>query len=207
MSKRVSEGCGESSYKAEQAMAEYVRTFPKDNRATALARWRLGSPPEGAEAPPTESWPAVFEALKVFVAETLRLPATAVAAATNAHTKASTEANVDGSSPNEAAEQPQMSEAQRKAEAKLADRRERFKVHAEEAVWKHFEHRAVVAMPSIRLMRRAQMGQISMQQVRRWRIDVGALLPRWVGEALAGLMLVWVGVSCNEVLHLAMRAK
>lgn len=70
-------------------------------------------------------------------------------------------------------------------------------------MWKHFEHRAVVALPSMRLLRAAQVGHVSLGTFRRLRVSMGSVVPAWAAEALAGVLLVWVAASCYDALSRA----
>ena len=51
------------------------------------------------------------------------------------------------------------------------------------------------------LLRRAQLGHVSLKQIRRWSVDMGALLPAWLAEGLAGVMLVYAASCCHLVLQ------
>ena len=70
MSDKVSIECGASSAAAEAAMVRYLRRLPKAERAAALKEWAL--PPSPSLIASSEDWAAVFEALKAFVADSLR---------------------------------------------------------------------------------------------------------------------------------------
>ena len=70
-------------------------------------------------------------------------------------------------------------------------------------MWRHFAHRAQVAAPSLRLLRHAQLGHVSLRTLRRMRVPTGSLVPSGVAETLAALVLVWVGASCHDALRRA----
>jgi len=229
MSKHVGETCGSSSVVAERAMCDYLRAYPKAMRARILSTWRLGAVPSGAEGvgmppvPPTEEWPVVFEGLKAFVAETLRptrAPDTtraaegkAAGAATQgklgsvAAAEAKTGAEAEGSISPSISPSISLSATEAAAEARLSPQqlayREKLRTEAEASVWRHFAHRAEVAAPSLRLLRHAQLGHVSLRTLRRMRVPTGSLVPSGVAETLAALVLVWVGASCHDALRRA----
>ena len=217
MTNQVCETCGASSVEAERAIWAHVRCFPLHRRARVLKRWKLAegvaeqtagkiadaarssmseeaAPPaaeqdsssDGAGAstayrervPPTEVWSEVFERIKELVAEN--------------HLKRSAPAADDDDDDEE-----------ENVSMQVRRLRERLRVEAEEATWSHFAHRAAVAMPSMRLLKRAELGHITLQHLRRWRIDLGPLVPRWIGEGLAGLLLVYVAHCCELVVRRA----
>ena len=100
-------------------------------------------------------------------------------------------------------EEEELDEAGQRTKRK----RERLRGLAEDAAWEHFGHRAAVAMPSFRLLRRAEMGDITLPMLRRWRVGMGALLPSWLGESLAGLVVVYAGWLCQLTVRLAIAAR
>ena len=230
MSKHVGETCGSSSVVAERAMCDYLRAYPKAMRARILSAWRLGAVPSGAEGvgmppvPPTEEWPVVFEGLKAFVAQSLRpmrapdmtrAPDTTRAAegkGAGAATQSKSQrklgmAAAEAKAGAEAEGSITLSATEAAAEARLSPQqlayREKLRNEAEAAVWRHFAHRAQVAAPSLRLLRHAQLGHVSLRTLRRMRVPTGSLVPSGVAETLAALVLVWVGASCHDALRRA----
>ena len=196
MSDRVSESCGPTSVTAERAMQSYLRRFPPTARAAVLSNWTLqqvGSASAGVAR--TEDWPQVFESLKEFVAKDLRIKL--------AVTKAAGESNPNGAARRGGGREGEESAASHEdIDASISDkeqaRRQKLRAAAEVMVWKHFEHRAVVALPSLRLLRYGETGLVTLQQMRRWRVSVGSLVPPWVGESLGGLALVYLGVAFEQ---------
>ena len=213
MSRQVAEACGTTSVTAEHAMLSYLHSLPRARRRDALRSWELSPPPLAVHVPATEAWPVVFEGLKAFVAESLsdrpsREDATAGAAKEDGSAQVAG-APAGGDTDEEAAEVATAAAAEAAEvaarEARRQERRHRrLRKRAEEAVWTHFAHRAEVAMPSLRLLRCGQEGLISLQQMRRWRIDVGAIVPAWLAESIAGLLLVWVAISCYDTISRAL---
>jgi hypothetical protein len=61
----------------------------------------------------------------------------------------------------------------------------------------------LLAAPSLRLLRHAQLGHVSLRTLRRMRVPTGSLVPSGVAETLAALVLVWVGASCHDALRRA----
>jgi hypothetical protein len=100
-----------------------------------------------------------------------------------------------------------LSATEAAAEARLSPQqlayREKLRTEAEASVWRHFAHRAEVAAPSLRLLRHAQLGHVSLRTLRRMRVPTGSLVPSGVAETLAALVLVWVGASCHDALRRA----
>ena len=165
----MAETCGVTSVEVERIITLYLRTFPPGERKAALKALTLTSASREAEVPKTEDWKEVFVRIKEFVATT-ELTARKLA-----------EATADGEHGDETEEES----------ARRVRRRPRLRDRAEEAAWKHFEHRAAVSVPSLRLLRRAQMGQIPLPTLRRWRVPVGSVLPLWVGDGISGLLIAY----------------
>ena len=182
MSDQISESTGTTSVAAEMAICRYLRRLPIDRRRAELRLWKLGKRPEDPTqpyVPRTEDWDDVFVRLKEFVAERIqKLPP-----------------------PPESASPPAGDEAAvASAETRVERRTRVLRAKAEAAVWEHFAHRAAVAMPSLRLLRYADMGRVSLQQMRRWRVNLGSLVPLRLGEAIGGLALVALASSVREMM-------
>lgn len=145
-------------------------------RSAALEEWKLPASSGGAHVPYTEDWPEVFTRLKAFVAE--RLAESDAATAVQGPppptppppplASAEGEEAIDGAT--SAAEAATSAVAAAAAEAKASKRTKRLRTQAERDVWRHFEHRAAVAMPSLHLLRRGQMGRIGIHHLRRLRV-------------------------------------
>ena len=218
MSADVAAECGATSVVAERAMLDYLSALPSGRRADALRSWQLGPPPPTlGPVPKTEAWPTVFEGLKAFVADALPKPSTPPTPPTPpASPKASKASKAPPKAPPkttllatvecdaaDAADVP--SEVELRRRRRRERERERLRAVAEERVWKHFEHRAVVSLPTLRRLHRAQVGDFTLAEVRRVRMGTGAAVPAWLGEALAGVLAVWVAVSCHEAVSRARR--
>ena len=210
MSRHVAEGCGRTSLEVERRVLSYLRTYPENERHRALKEWKLKQRyrPEVAQ---TEDWPEVFERIKELVeehsmppkpkAEAERQKALAAASMSTSTSEADATRNLLPAATLE--EEEELDEAGQRTKRK----RERLRGLAEDAAWEHFGHRAAVAMPSFRLLRRAEMGDITLPMLRRWRVGMGALLPSWLGESLAGLVVVYAGWLCQLTVRLAIAAR
>ena len=148
--------------------------------------------------PPTEVWPEVFERIKELVADN-HLKKSAPSPVTPKPSKA---ASAEAAAPAADDDEEEEEDAD-KVTVQMTRLRQRLRVEAEEATWRHFAHRAAVAMPSMRLLRRAELGHITLQHLRRWHVDVGSLVPAWLGEGLGGLMLVYAAHCCELVVRRA----
>ena len=219
MSDSVCEQCGDSSVSVERAMLAYLRSLPRVQRKAALQQWRLGESGHfsaGESPPTTEDWPDVFARIKDMVLEhhaphfrppaapslpPLRTPSPpsppsppALAASPSpagASAAESSQAQASATPP----EDPRELERRRK--------QHRLRAAAEDAAWRHFTHRAEVAMPYIRLLQHVERGQIPLRQLRRWRVDVGALVPSWLADIASTLMLAYAAVCCHLALQRA----
>ena len=185
MSQLVSEMCGVSSVEVERIITLYLRTFPRGERKAALDALSLTSASREASVPRTEDWNEVFVRVKEFVATT-ELTARKLADSTDDDDNDGEEAAQDA--------------------ARRLRRRARLRDRAEEAAWKHFEHRAAVSAPSVRLLRRAQMGRIPLPTLRRWRVPVGSVLPLWLGDGISGLLIAYSLWAMQLVTTQAQRA-
>ena len=169
MSRHVAEGCGRTSLEVERRVLSYLRTYPENERHRALKEWKLKQRyrPEVAQ---TEDWPEVFERIKELVeehsmppkpkAEAERQKALAAASMSTSTSEADATRNLLPAATLE--EEEELDEAGQRTKRK----RERLRGLAEDAAWEHFGHRAAVAMPSFRLLRRAEMGDITLPMLR-----------------------------------------
>lgn len=184
---------------------KYLRTFPREERAAALKQWRLGDAGSAARkpfthVPHTEDWPAVFERIKEFVAESLghhHQDKAAAAAESDLADETAATPRTDSAVATTAEEEARRLQWQ--------ERRQERQLEAEQAAWRHFEHRAAVSLPSFRQLRRADMGLVPLPEIRRARVDMGQLLPAWVGDGLAGIVMVLVAACCQIAVEMAMR--
>ena len=85
----------------------------------------------------------------------------------------------------------------------LDEQRRRLRSRAEEAVLGHFAHRARVALPSLRLL---HARAISLKELRRRRLSVGAVAPPALSEAVAGLVLLAAALGWHDAVSLAIRS-
>lgn len=234
MATKVSVECGPSSVAVERAMISYVRSLPLPTRSEALSRWHLEnalSEGHSRGVPQTEDWPEVFERIKPFVRESLGLAAARASATGNrepaaddsvaaaadssaavwdAATTAAAPPDVEPAStttapvPAESASASATDGSAPGAPAPLTPRQGRLRARAEEAAWEHFADRAAVATPSMRLLRRAQYGQLPLHVLRKWRVGVGAWTPSWLADGLAGLVIMYAAACCQLVVRRAL---
>ena len=153
----------------------YLRTFPRVERKAALHLLKLKNTTRENEVARTEDWQEVFVRVKDFVAQS------------ELRRAADDDDDVGGDDEGE------------EEKARRFRRRARLRDKAEEAAWKHFEHRAAVSAPSVRLLRRAQMGHIPLHTLRRWRVHVGSVLPLWLGDGVSGLMIAYTIYAMQRV--------
>ena len=85
----------------------------------------------------------------------------------------------------------------------LDEQRLRLRRKAEAAVLHHFAHRARVALPSLRLL---HARAISLRELRRRRLSVGAVAPPALSEAISGLVLLAVALGWHDAVSLATRS-
>lgn len=181
MCDRVAVHTSASGAAAEMSILRYLRLLPHAERARLRQEWALPQLEAGGESadgrPPRPPATEEWPAVWGMVLEVVLERA--------------------------AATLPAEPPASHDTPAQRERRRARLRARAEDEVLRHFHERASVAMPYLRL--RAQ-GLVSLRQMRRRRLGVGALVPPFVAEALCGVAALAAALSCRHAAVLALQA-